>query len=105
MDFDTHNNICKYLAWKVPFENYQLLSPEFYAEKNLEILYKDYIYDKNERRNIYLIDKECRHPIYIEEEYIENLSSIPMMFKNLPLASTEGEFNNQGFLNEFQRLC
>ena len=31
MDFDTHNNICKYLAWKVPFENYQLLSPEFYA--------------------------------------------------------------------------
>ena len=98
MDFDTHNNICKDLSWKVPFENYQLLSPEFYAEKNLEILYKDYIYDKNERRNIYLIDKECRNPIYIEEEYIENLSSIPMMFKNLPLASTEGEFNNQGFL-------
>lgn len=98
MDFDTHNNICKDLAWKVPFENYEVLSPEFYAEKNMEILYKYYIYDKNERRNIYLIDKECRHPIYIEEEYIENLSSIPMMFKNLPLASTEGEFNNQGFL-------
>ena len=39
MDFDTHNNICKDLAWKVPFENYQILSPEFYKEKNLEILY------------------------------------------------------------------
>ena len=31
MDFDTHNNICKDLEWKVPFENYQLLYPEFYA--------------------------------------------------------------------------
>ena len=98
MDFDTHNNICKELAWKVPFENYQILSPDFYKEKNLEILYKDYIYDKNERRNIYLIDKECRHPIYIEEDDIDNLSSIPMMFKNLPLASTNEEFNNEGFL-------
>ena len=99
MDFDTHNNICKDLAWKVPFENYQVLTPEFYKEKNLEILYKDYIYDERKRKYIYLIDKECHNPIYIEEkDAIENISSIPMMFKNLPLASTNEEFNNEGFL-------
>jgi len=102
MDFDTYNkynNICKELTWKVPFENYQVLTPEFYKEKNLEILYKDYIYDERKRKYIYLIDKECDNPIYIEEkDAIENISSIPMMFKNLPLASTDEDFNNEGFL-------
>jgi len=99
MNFNTNNNICKDLAWKVPFENYQVLTPEFYAEKNLEILYKDYVYDERTRKYNNLIDKDCHNPIFIErEDAIEHLSSIPMMFKDLPLASTDDEFDNEGFI-------
>jgi hypothetical protein len=95
MAFDK-NNICKDLAWKVPFENYEFLTPEFYAEKNLEILYKDYVYDK--RKKVYLIDKECDNPIVLDERNFNDFSSIPMMFKDLPFASTDDEYNSEGFL-------
>ena len=97
MEYNNKNNICKELAWKVPFENYQVLSPEFYEEKNLQILYKDYEYD-NKGKKVYLIDNECNNPIVLEEHNFNDFSSIPVMFKDLPLASTDAEFSNEGFL-------
>ena len=99
MNFDNFN-ICKEMAWKVPFENYQVLPPEYYNEKNLQILYKDYVYDKRERRRVYLIDKECNNPIILEKEDFGNISAIPIMFKDLPYASivTSSEFNKEGFI-------
>ena len=98
MEFNDKNNICKDLAWKVPFENYQVLTPEFYAEKNLEILYKDYVYDERKGDYINLIDKDCDNPIFLEKRNFNDFSSIPMMFKDLPLASTDAEFDNEGFI-------
>ena len=74
MEFNNKNNICKELAWKVPFENYQVLSPEFYEEKNLQILYKDYEYD-NKGKKVYLIDNECNNPIVLEEHNFNDFSS------------------------------